>query len=309
MHLQRPALLIAALLICLVAPQGNAQKQASDADGRIVTSAARGTPAQEDDEQLATGAPSVNTAWSLLTTALTTAKRPQSRVQALAALGTMGSNPRAAKLIRDGMKDPDVDVRTAAILAASATDNRSLMPAVRECLKDPEPQVVYTAATALWKAHDRSGKEVLMAIADGQRRATPTLVHGASQDMTRELHDPADLARVGFTEGASMLLGPFGFGITAFEYMRKNGGTAARAMAINLLSEEKTPEVRSELLDALTDRDPAVRAAAAKGLGQRHDPTLKQPIGTLFADGKLPVRLTAAAAYINCSERGRARHR
>ena len=308
MQVQRPARLITALLVCLVAPHGKAQKQASDADGRIVTSAASGTPVQED-EQLATGAPSVNTAWSLLTAALTTAKRPQSRVQALAALGTMGSNSRAAKLIRDGMKDPDVDVRTAAILAASATHNRSLMPGIRECLKDPEPQVVYTAATTLWKAHDRSGKEALMAIADGQRRATPTLVHGASQDMTRELHDPADLARVGFTEGASMLLGPFGFGITAFEYMRKNGGTAARALAIDLLSEEKTPEVRSELLDALNDKDPAVRAAAAKGLGQRHDPTLEQPVGTLFADGKLPVRLTAAAAYINCSERGRAKRR
>ncbi|HSU19387.1 MAG TPA: hypothetical protein VLI45_06525, partial [Acidobacteriaceae bacterium] len=81
MHVQRPALLIAALLVCLVAPQGKGQKQASDADGRIVTSAASGTPVQED-EQLATGAPSVNTAWSLLTAALTTAKRPQSRVQA-----------------------------------------------------------------------------------------------------------------------------------------------------------------------------------------------------------------------------------
>jgi HEAT repeat protein len=134
-------------------------------------------------------------------------------------------------------------------------------------------------------------------------------MHGASQDMNRELHNPAGMAKLGVTEGAAMLLGPFGFGITAIEYMRKNGATSARATAIDLLSQNWSPDVRSELIDALSDKDPAVRAAAAKALGQRHDPTLAKPVGVLFADSKLPVRLTAAAAYINCSGRSSRRRR
>lgn len=286
-----------ALLVLLPWVPANAQKQTIDADARIVTTAA----APQDDEQLATGAPSLDTAWSMLTDAASQAKRSQTRVQAVAALGTMGTNPRSVRLIRSAMKDTDVDVRTAAILAASATHDRRLLPDIRDRLKDSEPQVVFTAASTLWKLHDHSGEEVLMAVADGERRATPTLMHGASQDMTRELHNPAGLARIGVTEGASMLLGPFGFGITALEYMRKSGGAEARAAAIELLAERRTPDVRSELLDALNDKDPAVRAAAAKALGKRHDPSLAKPLGTLFADNKLPVRLTAAAAYINCS--------
>lgn len=292
-----------ALLAFALAAQPLQKQSSADADGRIVTAGSA-----QEDEQLATGVPSVDAGWSLLTTAAAQSKRPQTRIQALAALGTMGSDPRAAKLIRDGMKDPDLDVRTAAILGASATHNRMLIPEIRALLKDSEPQVVFAAATTLWRMNDHSGEAVLRAVADGERRATPTLMHGASQDMSRELHNPSGMARLGVTEGASMLLGPFGFGITAIEYMRRNGGTSARATAIDLLGQQKSPSVRSELIDALSDKDPGVRAAAAKALGQRHDPTLTKPLGTLFADAKLPVRLTAAAAYINCSGHAASKH-
>lgn len=306
----RSLLLLPALLAFALTAQPQQKQGASDADGRIVTSAAPAAstaPAQED-EQLATGAPSLDAAWSLLTTAAAQAKRPQTRIQALAALGTMGMNPRANRLIRDGMKDPDLDVRTAAILAAAATHNRTLLPSVRALLNDAEPQVAFAAATTLWKMNDHSGEAVLKAVADGDRRATPTLMHGAGQDMSRELHNPSGMAKLGVTEGASLLLGPFGFGITALEYMRKNGGTSARATAIDLLGQQKTADVRSELVDALSDKDPGVRAAAAKALGQRHDPSLAKQLGSLFADAKLPVRLTAAAAYINCSGHATPKH-
>ena len=32
------------------------------------------------------------------------------------------------------------------------------------------------------------------------------------------------MAKIGAIQGAAMLLGPFGFGITAFEFIRQNGG-------------------------------------------------------------------------------------
>lgn len=104
-----------------------------------------------------------------------------------------------------------------------------------------------------------------------------------------------------------MLLGPFGFGLTAFNYMRKSGANPARAQAIKLLAESRVPGIRDELLSALHDKDASVRAAAARALGQLRDPHAVRPLGELFTDGHLPVRLTAAAAYINCSRRGSAR--
>ena len=98
-----------------------------------------------------------------------------------------------------------------------------------------------------------------------------------------------------------MLLGPFGFGITAYEYIHKNGGESARPLAIELLSQEKTKPIHDELIAALSDKDLGVRAAAAKALGDYRDKETAAAIANLFYDPKPPVRLTAAAAYLRSS--------
>jgi HEAT repeat protein len=286
------------LLVAVLAAQ-----QPSNPDGRIVTTAAPPSQAEEPDLEAPTA--SLDAAWKMLETA---SRRPtQTHIVALAALSTMGNNSRAAKLITDGMNDPQLDVRTAAVLAAGETKNRALIPALRSKLNDQEPEVVFVAATTLWKMHDRSGEDVLSAIAAGDRKATPGLMRGAKNKMNSMLRNPAALTTLGVTQGASLLLGPFGFGVAAIDYMRKSGTDPARAVAISLLAEDKSSAVRAQILDALHDKDAAVRAAAARALGQRHDPSLRKPLGALFEDPKLPVRLTAAAAYINCSPRSSAR--
>ena len=297
-----------AVLLPFALPAGatSAQKRhLSPADGKIVGSNA--TVQVQEEPEIQAAAPSVESAWSMLTTAATH-KSVTTRVSAMAALGTMGRDAHAARLIREGMNDPDLEVRTAAILAAGQTKNRALIPALRERLKDSEPQAVFIAAVTLWKMGDHSGEDVLKAVADGDRKANPGLIHGARNDVNRELHHPGELAAMGATEGASMLLGPFGFGIKAVEYMVKNGSDPSRASAINLLAESHGAGINAELIDALDDKDAAVRAAAAKGLGERRDTAALKPIGRLLSDSKVPVRLFAAAAYINCS-RGGARPR
>jgi hypothetical protein len=279
-----------------------AQHTVSSADGRIVTTslpAPTSSPAQEQEEpEVKAATASVDSAWATLTAA--THKNTQSHIVALAALGTMGRDPRALRLISEGLQDSDLDVRTAAILAAGQTENRALIPALRERLEDREPQAVFSAAVTLWKMHDRAGEDILKTIATGDLKAKPGLMHGAKNDMNHELHDPAALATMGATEGASLLLGPFGFGIRAVEYMRKSGSNPARATAINLLAERHIA-MRADLIEALSDKDAAVRAAAARALGQSHSRSNLKPLGDLFNDARLPVRLTAAAAYINCS--------
>jgi HEAT repeat protein len=95
-----------------------------------------------------------------------------------------------------------------------------------------------------------------------------------------------------------MLLGPFGIGITAYEYVRKNGGDSSRVNALEAIAEEKTNPIRKELVDALGDKDPGIRAAAAKALASYHLPDVSAAIAQLFTDPKQPVRLTAASAYL-----------
>ncbi|HEY5056843.1 MAG TPA: HEAT repeat domain-containing protein, partial [Acidobacteriaceae bacterium] len=99
----------------------------------------------------------VDSAWAMVTEAAADSKRPQTRVQALAALGMLRT-PHSARLIAEAMRDSDLDVRTAAALAAGQSGDRSLTTPLRSLLDDSEPQVVFTAALTLWKMNDRSGE-------------------------------------------------------------------------------------------------------------------------------------------------------
>jgi HEAT repeat protein len=284
------------------------------------TPAATSTPQQaqpaDDDASVtptdrlhSTVAQNTRESWEMLTTAAHDPKHPDARIQALAAFGVMGANARAEILIVEAMKDPDVDVRTAAVLAAGQTKNRNLTTSIRNMLDDKEPQVAFVAATTLWKMNDRSGEDILIAVVDGDRKATAGLKDSTMHTVSKDLHSPSTLAKIGALQGASVLLGPFGFGVTAYEYMRKNGGDTSRVSAIEQISQEKTGPVRSTLIAALGDKDPAVRAASAKALGSSyHDKAVSDALLPLFDDSKHPVRLTAAAAYIRSTESGSTEH-
>jgi hypothetical protein len=123
-------------------------------------------------------------------------------------------------------------------------------------------------------------------------------MNGTKQTISRDLHDPTALAKIGALQGASILLGPFGFGITAYEYIKKNGGDPSRVVAIEEIAQERTEPIHKELLAALGDKDPTVRAAAARTLVDYRDAATSKAIFALLGDPKLPVRLTAAAAYL-----------
>jgi len=292
-----------AVLFTATASSQTSPPPANNPDANIVTT--QSTPSQDEaptppaHDPKASPTQKLNDTWSTLTTAVKDPKHPQVRIQGLAALGTLGSNPRSLQLISAAMSDPDLDVRTAAILAAGQTKNLNLTTDLRTMLDDKEPQVAFTAAVTLWKMNDPSGEDILVAVVDGERSGNAKLMNGTRHSISKTLHSPSTLARIGTLQGASLLLGPFGFGITAYEYMRKNGGDSARVNAIELLSQEKTGPIRAEFIAALSDKDPAVRAASAKALGSYHEPEVSDSLYPLLDDPKAPVRFTAAAAYIN----------
>jgi HEAT repeat protein len=289
------------LVAGLVLGSASFQLKAQDASKPQQSSEDADVPAPVRGAKPESPAVDIDTAWSLLTSAMADTKHPELRISALAGIGTLGSNKRAERLIYDASKDPDLDIRTAAILAAGQSKNRNLTPRLRALLDDKEPQVAFAAATTLWKMGDHSGEDILVAVTDGERKAGAGLISGSLHTADKDLHSPSTLARIGALQGASMLLGPFGFGITAYEYIHKNGGDSARTLAIELLSQEKTKPIHDELLAALADKDLGVRAAAAKALGDYHDPATAAAIANLFYDPKPPIRLTAAAAYLRAS--------
>jgi len=284
-------------VVCMDHVAGRAQSAATKTD-----SAAAGNQEEAPPVTLlstATAAQRTDQAWKILTDAAGDMKRmqTQTRIQALAALSLLRC-PRSARMIVDVMTDPDVDIRTAAALAAGQTGDPNLTTNLRNLLDDKEPQVAFTAAMTLWKMNDKSGEDILMAVVDGERSTGPTTVHGTEHKIDKDLHDPKMLAKLGVMQGASMFLGPFGYGITAFEFIHQSGGDLTRVTAIEQISQEKTAPIHKELLAALADKDPAVRAAAAKALADYHDKATSMAIYPLFADKKYPVRLTAAAAYL-----------
>jgi HEAT repeat protein len=306
---QRLILLLALVgVVCgTTIAQDNSGKSAKDSDKKGQESPAAKNSDSEivgDTDQPAPKLPAAATAaersrvaWSMLSDAATDSKHPQTQIQALAALGLLRT-PRSEKMIREAMKDPDVDVRTAGVLAAGQTKDRNLTTSIRELLDDKEPQVVYTAAMTLWKMGDRSGEDVLMSIVDGDTSARAGMMHGTEHKINRDLHDPAKLAKLGAIQGAYFLLGPFGYGITAFQFIHQSGSDLSRVSAIEELSQEKIEPVHKELIEALGDKDVGVRAAAAKALMDYHDNATSQAVYALLTDNKQPVRLTAAAAYL-----------
>lgn len=231
----------------------------------------------------------------------------------MAALGTMSENDHAARLIGQGMQAKHSEVRLAAVLAAGETKNPRLIPNLREALNDDAPEVAYAAATTLWKMHDYSGEDLLVAVAEGDRKTKPGLIKSSKHKAEKELHSPKTLAMLGVENGAGYFLGPFGVGIKAIQYVDKNNGGAAntRAQAIDLMAEDHSEAVHQALIDGLDDKEPVLRAASARGLGNWPGPDTARKLAPLFEDGHAAVRLTAAAAYIRAegeTERSESAH-
>ncbi len=225
--------------------------------------------------------------------------RPDMRVQAVTALGTMTTFPEARKLVDSAFPDPDLDVRVAAIVAVQAAKERSMIPELRKALDDKSPEVSFAAAVALWRMGNYAGNDILFEVLNGDRKAGSGFISSNLHTANKDLHSPSTLAAIGAKQGAYMLLGPFGVGLDALDYIRKgNNGNSARVLAISLLSEKRNNATRDQLVAALGDKDAFVRAAAAHALGNYHTRKVTDTLLDTFGDSKSGVRLMAAASYI-----------
>jgi HEAT repeats len=269
----------------------------SDSDEEPDVPVAKGTGATDTSVEAQT-----NAAWDMLNTALSDTKTQaeQARIDAIAALGTLGDFPRAVGLLRDAEKDQNRYIRLAAVAAIGSSKKTIFVPDLKQALNDSAPEVSFTAAVGLWKMKDRSGEDVLEAVFAGDRKANRDLVNSEKHEAGQDLHSSSKLAAIGAEQGAYAVLGPFGFGLSALRHKGDNG-IHPKVLAATLLAEDTSTASMKKFIDALDDPDPLVRTAAAKALGDYHSKEAMDALNDTFYDIKPAVRFMAAASYIRAA--------
>ena len=241
-------------------------------------------------------------AWDLLNTAVAATKIQvqQERIDAIAALGTLGDFPHAVDLLRAAQKDQDRHIRLAAVVAMGSSKKTVFIPDLKRALDDSAAEVSFSAAVGLWKMNDKSGESILSAVVAGDRKAKQGAVGSEKHQADEDLHNPSKLALIGAEQGAYVILGPFGYGLSAIRRGKENGASA-RTIAVTLLAEDKSAATEKSFVDALDDPDPAIRTAAARALGDYHSKEVLDALGDGFYDSKPQVRTMAAASYIRAA--------
>lgn len=241
-------------------------------------------------------------AWDLLNTAVAATKIQvqQERIDAIAALGTLGDFPHAVDLLRAAQKDQDRHIRLAAVVAMGSSKKTAFIPDLKRALDDSAAEVSFSAAVGLWKMNDKSGESILSAVVAGDRKAKQSAVGSEKHQADEDLHNPSKLALIGAEQGAYVILGPFGYGLSAIRRGKENGASA-RTIAVTLLAEDKSAATEKSFVDALDDPDPAIRTAAARALGDYHNKEVLDALGDGFYDIKPQVRTMAAASYIRAA--------
>ncbi|GGH15273.1 HEAT repeat domain-containing protein [Silvibacterium dinghuense] len=237
-------------------------------------------------------------AWEMLKSA-GEASKPLEHVGLLVALGTMGGYKDAESILVDSMKSGDLDVRLAAVAAAGGSEDKTLIPALKQALDDKTPEVMMTAAAALWKLDDHSGEEVLQGVLSGQVKGKSGAFKSGLHTMSHDMHDPSAMWMMGAEEGAGMLFGPVGMAIGAVRFAHPGpSANSPRVISAGLLASNPIEANEKILIATAKDKDPFVRQASLRALGKFHGSAVTDALIDGFDDPKPSVRYMAAASYI-----------
>jgi HEAT repeat protein len=279
------------LVLCLTLAPASAQDSASKSDPR---------PAPDGSPASASANLSQPRPWDILSDAAHD-KNSARRAEAIAALGTAGTQRRVVRLIERALDDRDPSIRELAAKTLGEMRARSSTPKLTEALNDDSAEVSFAAAKSLWTMGNRAGRDVFLQILAGERNSSSSLIRNELQATRKRFQDPKALAVTGAKEAATSLFGPAGWGIKVMEELTQDRSASARAMSAILLGPNATLETLRQLQDALNDENWIVRTAAAQALGisrHREQIPILQP---LLQDTKPAVRCMAAAAILRLS--------
>lgn len=240
-------------------------------------------------------------AWQVMERGLQS-KNPIIRSKAVRLLGSIPSDPKPLALAEAAIDDRDSIVRTAAANAIGHIGTKESIPHLKAMLDDRSLKVVLAAAQALIQLKNpEPAYQVYYTVLMGERKNHDGVIRSQIQEEMLVLHDPRQLAQMGFEEGIGFV--PYGgIGYEAIKRLTKNDASPVRAAAATMLINDKSdPRVSQALIDAAFDKSWIVRAAALDALGRRDDPSVLKPISAELTDVNAVVRFTAAAAVIRLS--------
>ena len=172
-----------------------------------------------------------------------------------------------------------MQVRVAAIGSLADLNDPTIVPALERALEDPVPEVEFAAAKALWIFKTSRGKEALLAVLEGQKRARSNPFRREFRKLRRSFTTPKGTMLLAFNYGIGFVPVPgVGAGYAALEELLFGKGFSPRASVAILLAKDTDPTSRQALIDALTDDDWSVRAAAAQAIALRNEPNLRSHI-------------------------------
>lgn len=229
-------------------------------------------------------------------------KNPDTRQQAVVALSLVGTREPFLSRLESMLQDDDVEVRLATVAGLAEVNNKRAIATLRAGLKDAVPEVSFAAAKALWGLRDPAGKRALMAMLEGESKASSGFFSTRKRDALRMMHTPRTLFLSLLRRGAGFAPVPgLGEGVASLQALLTDPGTSNRAAAALMLAKDTAPATLAALTDALKDKDWSVRAAAVHALALRNDPAIKDALAPLLEDEKQAVRLRAAAGYLRLS--------
>jgi HEAT repeats len=230
-------------------------------------------------------------------------KNPDTRMNAVQALGLVSPKESYVLQLEAMLNDKDVQVQLAAITSLVDLNGSRTVPALQKALDSDVPEVSFTAAKALWALDQTAGREALLSVLSGETKTASGFITKQKRDALRMLHTPKTMFMFVLVKGSAFAPIPgLGAGVSSLQGILSDPSVSGRAAAALLLSEDKAPEVVPALQDALIDKDWSVRAAAVHAIALRNEPALAAELIPLFEDDKQAVRVRAAAAYLRLEE-------
>ena len=179
-------------------------------------------------------------------------RNPDTRKQAVAALSLAASRTAYLSRLIGMLDDKDAEVRLAAVSSLAEAKNRAVVAALRKALQDEVPEVSFAAAKALWALGDPTGKRALMAVLEGENKASSGFLSRQKRDALRMLHTPRTALLFAARQGAGFAPIPgLGGGISSLQGILTDPAVSGRAAAALLLGNQNDPATLQALLRCL----------------------------------------------------------